>query len=317
MKTLINVLLLSSVLMLSACEHDFIEDDLTGKTVSVIAPADNDTAQIGSPLFWWNEINGALSYRVQIVYPDFSAPQQLLYDTAVVGDRFYPALTPGSSYYWRIRPENGSSHGDWLVRRITIDSTVSLANQNVVVTAPASSGTAVASSLMLFSWNAVGAADYYRIEITNVTNGSVIVTTTLTAVNYQYTLAQGNYEFKVRAENTSSFTPWTTRTFSIDQTAPVAPTLVAPAHNTFYASPPSTLTFDWTSSSDALTDSLFVSTDSTFVSSSVLSLGLSATQSGYNWTGALSGTIYYWKVRSVDAAGNSSNYSSIYRFTVN
>lgn len=317
MKTKTLFFLLVAALAFISCEHDFIEDDLTGKIVSIIAPADNDTVQSAAPLFWWNEIDGARSYRVQIVYPDFSAPQQLLYDTAVEGDRFFPALAPGSTYYWRIRPENGSSEGDWIVRRLTVDSTTSLANQNVLITLPAGNGYATAASTVAFSWNALSAASYYRLEIINATTAASVVSTTVTATNFQYTLAQGSYEFRVRGENSSSFTSWSTRTFSVDQTAPVTPSLVAPANNSFYASPPSTLTFDWTSGADAQTDSLFVSVDSTFASGTVLTLALSAAQGGYNWTGALSGTVYFWKVRSVDAAGNNSNYSTIYRFDVN
>jgi hypothetical protein len=309
--------LLPVLLTLPACEHDFIEDDLSGKLVAVIAPADNDTVQVSAPLFWWNEINGARAYRVQIVYPDFFAPQQLLYDTAVVGDRFFPALSPGYTYTWRIRPENGSSEGEWVTRSLTIDSTVSLSNQTVVITFPAANGYATAGSSVAFSWNAVSAATHYRVEILNTVTAATVVSTSVTVNNYQHTLAQGSYEFRVRAENASSFTPWSTRTFSVDQTAPVTPVLVAPAHNSFYASPPSTLTFDWTSGADALTDSLFVSTDSTFAAVNVLQLGVSATQGGYNWTGALPATVYFWRVRSVDAAGNRSNYSAVYRFDVN
>lgn len=317
MKTSVWIAAVSAVFFLNACEHDFIEDDLTGKIVSVMAPADDDTVESAVPLFWWSEINGARTYRLQIVYPDFDAPQQLLYDTAVEGDRFYPSLVPGNTYYWRIRPENGSSEGDWVTRRLTVDSSTSLANQNVVITLPAANGYATASSSVPFSWNAMSAASYYRLEIVNTATAASVISTTVTTTSYQYTLAQGNYELKVRAENSASFTAWSTRTFSVDQTAPVTPTLIAPADNSFFTSVPSTLTFDWTSSSDALTDSLFVSTDSTFASGNILALALSATQGGYNWTGALGGTVYFWKVRSVDSAGNRSNYSAVYRFDVN
>lgn len=317
MKTSVWMTAVVAAILLMACEHDFIEDDLTGKMVAVIAPADDDTVQSAAPLFWWSEINGARTYRLQIVYPDFGAPQQLLYDTAVEGDRFYPSLVPGNTYYWRIRPENGSSEGDWVTRCLTVDSSTSLANQNVVITLPAANGYATSSSSVAFSWNALNAANYYRVEIVNTATAASVISTTMTTNSYQHTLAQGNYELKVRAENSASFTAWSTRTFSVDQTAPVTPMLVAPADNSFYTSVPSMLTFDWTSSSDALTDSLFVSTDSTFSSANILALGLSATQGGYNWTGALGGNVYFWKVRSVDAAGNRSNYSSVYRFDVN
>jgi hypothetical protein len=305
------------VLSFTSCEHDFIEDDLSGIMVSVIAPADDDTVAISTPLMWWNEINGARSYRIQIVYPDFSSPQQLLYDTAVVGDRFIPSLVPGNTYYWRIRPENGSSEGNWVTRSLTIDSSLGLSNQSVVITTPANNGYETSTNTVLFAWNPITSATFYRIEIVNQSTAATVVATTTTSASYQYYLVQGDYEFRVRGENSSSFTSWSTRTFSVDQTAPSAPVLVAPADDAFYASVPSTLVFSWLNSSDALNDSLFVSTDSTFTSGSIIQLSLPATQSGYNWTGAAAATTYYWRVRSSDGAGNLSTYSSIYRFDVN
>jgi hypothetical protein len=316
MKTIIWFSLLIPLFLIS-CQHDFIEDDLTGKTVTIISPADNDTVSVSTPLFWWNEISGARNYRIQIVYPDFSAPQQLLYDTAVAADRFTPSLLPGNSFEWRIRPENGSSEGAWITRTLTIDSSVSLENQSVIITLPASNGTSTAGSTVSFSWNNVAGSTLYRVEIANVTSGAVVVASTTTLTNFTTTLAQGSYEFRVRAENFASFTAWSTRTFSVDQTAPPSPTLISPASNAFYPTVPSSIIFDWSNSTDAFTDSLEISTDSIFVSGIILRVSLSASQSTYTWNGAQSAMTYFWRVRSIDLAGNRSNYSSVFKFVVN
>lgn len=305
------------ILFFPGCEDDFIEDDLTGKLVSILAPADNDTVPTSTPLFWWNEINGARSYRVQIVYPDFMSPQQLLYDSAVASDRFYPSLTPGNSYEWRIRPENGSSEGEWVTRRLTIDSSISLSNQTIVITQPATNGTSTANSTMSFTWSALTSASLYRLEITNTVSGIVSVSTTSAMNNFTTVLAQGSYEFRVRAENATSITAWATRTFIIDQTAPTTPVLIFPGDNAFYASPPSSINFDWNNSADAYTDSLEIATDSTFSSGIVLQVLLSSTQSSYTWTGAQTLNTYYWRVRSTDLAGNRSSYSNVFSFIVN
>jgi hypothetical protein len=305
------------VTFFAACERDFIEDDLTGKTVSILAPADSDTVAISSPLFWWNEISGALKYRIQIVYPDFSAPQQLLYDTAVVGDRFYPALSPGYTYWWRMRPENGSSQGEWVTRSLTIDSSSSLTSQIVQITTPQTNGYATSSSSVSFTWNALSGATLYRIDIINTTTGLSVLTLTTTSTAYTAALVQGSYEFKVRAENAVSFTAWSSRTFIVDQTAPTVPQLITPANNTFYATTPSSIAFDWTNDATAYSDTIWISTDSTFASGIQLQQMLLSAQSNYTWTGAQSSTTYFWRVRSADAAGNRSNYSSVFRFTVN
>lgn len=308
---------LIGIILFGACRKDFIEADLSGKLVSILAPADEDTVSTATPLFWWNEIEGTSNYHLQIVYPDFNAPQVLLYDTLVDVDRFYPTLNPGYTYYWRIRPENSTSHGDWVTRSLTIDSTVSLNAQSVVITFPSANSYATSNSTIAFVWNAVSSATFYRIDITNTTNGSNVTSTTTTLNTFSYTFPEGNYSFSVRAENTSSFTPWSVRIFSVDQTAPVAPQLVAPANGTFYATPPASVNFDWTNAADALTDSLYVSTDSTFATGLQVALLLNASQSSYSWTSAQASTIYYWRVRSSDAAGNRSNYSATYKFTDN
>lgn len=317
MKNLSFLFLIPIALLCYSCEDDFIEDDLTGKMVTILAPADNDTVSTSTPLYWWSEIDGARTYRIQIVYPDFNAPQQLLYDTSVSGDRFYPSLSPGNSYAWRIRPENGSSEGEWITRRITVDSSVSLSAQTVIITQPSANNSSSSSSSMLLTWNTVTAASLYRIELTNLTSGTLITSTTTTLNSYSIVLAQGSYEFRVRAENSSSITAWSSRLFTIDQTAPTIPVLVFPADNAFYASAPGSITFDWTSSNDAYTDSLEVATDSTFASGIVLQLQLSASQGFYPWTGAQSATTYFWRVRSQDLAGNRSNNSAVFRFIVN
>lgn len=309
------VLFLSAVMV--SCEPDFIEDDLAGKTVTILAPADDDTVSVSTPLFWWNEISGARSYRIQIVSPDFYAPQQLLYDTAVAADRFNPTLVPGNSYEWRIRPENGSSEGAWVTRTLTVDSSVSLSNQIVIITLPSSNGTATASSTVSFSWNGMNGATLYRVEITNTISGANVVATTTTLANYTTTLAQGTYEFRVRAENSASFTAWATRIFSVDQVAPTTPVLVFPADDAFYASAPSSIVFDWSSSTDANTDSLEISTDSTFASGIMLQVSLSASQGSYTWNAVQASTTYFWRVRSIDLAGNRSNYTSAFKFIVN
>lgn len=317
MKNKIIKTALVGILIFGGCRQDLLETDITGKKVAVISPADGDTVSTTTPLFWWNKLVGARNYHLQIVYPDFYSPQNLLYDTLISADRFYPVLNAGSTYQWRIRPENSVYKGDWVTRRLTVDSSVSLSAQSVIITSPANNGFSTSSATLSLSWNTITGASFYRIELTNTANGNSIISTTTTANNYAYTFPQGNYSFSVRAENGTSVTPWSVRTFSIDQTAPIAPQLLAPANNIFYSSPPATINFDWSNAADAVTDSLYIATDSTFTTGMQVSVLLNASQSSYAWTGAQAASIYFWRVRSMDAAGNRSSYSTTYRITDN
>lgn len=101
------------------------------------------------------------------------------------------------------------------------------------------------------------------------------------------------------------------------QTAPTVPQLILPATNSFYATPPATLQFDWSNDATAYSDTLWIATDSTFASGVLVQQMLLSSQSNYTWTGAQAGTTYFWRVRSTDVAGNRSNYSFVFRFTVN
>jgi hypothetical protein len=317
MKKYIVQTFLIGVVIFGGCRENLLEEDISGKRVAVNSPSDHDTVSTTTPLFWWNKLDGARNYHLQIVYPDFYSPQTLLYDTLVNADRFYPVLNAGMTYSWRIRAENSVYKGDWVLRTLTIDSSVSLNSQSLIIISPANNGFSSSSAVVSFTWNAISNASLYRIEIINTASGSTVVSATTTVANYVYTFPQGNYSFNVRAENGTSVTPWSVRTFSIDQTAPVAPQLVSPANNTFYSSTPSTVNFDWTDAADAITDSLYISTDSSFASGIQVAALLNASQNNYSWTGAQASTIYFWRVRSMDAAGNRSSYSTIFRFTDN
>ncbi|MGL4599302.1 MAG: hypothetical protein ACRCYO_17400 [Bacteroidia bacterium] len=314
MKKIFLFLALAS--LIGACSPDYIAADLSEKSMSFYAPADRDTASTTTPLFWWSEINGATTYRLQLVWPSFAAPQQIIYDSAISGDRFYPVLQAGLTYEWRMRPENGSSEGIWVTRTLTVDSSVSLNLQTIVFLTPATNPYITQNNQLSLTWNNINGATLYRIQVVDNSNSTTIDNVTSTAASYSNTFAEGNYTVSVRAENQNSLTAWTTKTLIVDQTAPTAPVLILPADAQIFATSPGSISFDWTSSNDALTDSLFISTDSTFAASQV-SLLLNASQGAYTWPGVQNTTTYYWRVNSTDAAGNTSNYTTRRRFTVN
>jgi len=299
------------LLLLNACSKDFIEYDLSGKTVTVLAPADGDTVNSPTPLFWWEEIADARDYRVQIVWPSFAAPQQLLYDTAVAGDRFYPSLQPGFTYEWRIRPENGSSTGNYVTRTLTVDSSAGLTNAQISFTAPAANPYYTNSTNVSYSWNSISNATFYRIEVIDSSNGSTFVSTTSTIPNFNYVYPAGMYRIQVRAENGTSFSPYASRVFIVDQASPTVSAPQSPADNAFNV--PTIVNFTWIAqASDRYGDSLLVSTDSTFVTSS---LSVFTTAQSYANFSASAATTYYWRLRTRDNAGNWSGYSSRFKFS--
>jgi len=106
---------------LYACKNDLFEVDLNQEQVTLLAPANNLTATNGDITFWWEEVEGAIKYNLQIASPDFNNIQQLELDITTSSNKHDYSLTPGI-YEWRIKAENGSSETVYSTRTLIIDS---------------------------------------------------------------------------------------------------------------------------------------------------------------------------------------------------
>ena len=50
---------------------DIFEDDISTENISLYAPSDSIVTKIITHTFWWEEVEGADEYNLQIVTPDF------------------------------------------------------------------------------------------------------------------------------------------------------------------------------------------------------------------------------------------------------
>ena len=143
-------------------------------------------------------------------------------------------------------------------------------------------------------------------------SGVPIHTQTLTATAANYTFsADGNYQWRVLAQNGNSTSSAvnSTRNITIDRTAPAAPFPDTPAANDTASNP---VILAWTRDASAIKDSIYVYADTnltTLVTSALT----------YSQNLSFNGTIgqdYFWRVKSIDAAGNKSPYSVRRKFIV-
>ncbi len=312
-----KIIFIGVLILLFACQKDFIVKDITGKTLVVNAPANNTVTPINAVTFWWEELDGAEKYNIQVVKPNFTAIQQLIADTNVTGNKLTLSLSPGI-YQWRIKATNNGGSTAYQVFNLKIDSTSDLSTQLVVSTAP-SSGIVTASKTFTFSWNSLYAADKYNIQ---VLNGAAVVIDTVTA-NTTYirtisTTTTGNFTWKVKALNNTSVSQYNApRTFKIDLTKPGMPTGLAHTNGSFPPHPTDTLKWiRFATSTDISFDSLFIYTDvglaaiftSTFVPDKKIKIG--------DLVPTLTPAAYWWRVKSVDSVGNSSVFSATTAFTL-
>lgn len=296
-----------SFFVVTAC-RDVAVSNLEKKEVTVLAPPDNYSSTNSTVTFWWEELDGADDYRLQIVSTTFSNIQQLVADTLTKSNKFSISISPGE-YQWRVRAENNSSETDFVVRSFKIDSTNDLATQTVILLSP-NDNSYSNQNKQTFRWESLYNATEYRVRIGDVDFTTLLKDTTTQADSLVYTFAsEGTYQWQVRAQNSTSSSPYTTRTLIIDITAPNKPTLISPADNSSVTLPD---TLRWSPEASTMGDSLYVfHPDSTTLLSGFPTY---VTNTFYKFNFVSSDTVYYWKVRTVDFAGNVSSYSDFYKF---
>lgn len=300
-KLLYPLLIIAASVFIYSCD-DFIAVELSSKSVTVLAPANNTVSSSFNQLFKWEPLKGAENYQLQIVKPNFGAIQQFILDTTTASTEFAYTLLPGV-YQWRLRAMNNSSVTQYQTFTLTIDSTLDLSSSMVILTSPLNN---YYSKLMtnIFTWQSIYNADNYIFQL--VSGGSP-VSTTATTLNYTFT-AEGTYQWKVYAQNSYSNSAFSLiRTIIIDTTAPSVPVPVSPVLDTITANP---IPLKWNTSSSADSSHILISTDSLFAVITTKDTTIENTASAvtYNFYSAVIGTNYFWKVQDVDKAGNKSTY---------
>lgn len=312
------LIVLSCMVLFLACTKDFIVKDITNETVNIIAPADNLATPNNSVTFWWEELDGAEKYNLQIVKPSFSSVIQLITDTMVTSNKFTKILTPGT-YQWRIKALNGGGGTVYTTRTLIIDTTSNLSFITLNPLAPI--GLLTGSKVVTFSWTPHPSADFYTINILNNAGASVFSQKNITSSSYTHTFTTTTdlkYSWQVKAQNAFSFSQYNTAsTFTVDVTAPSVSSFSVPiAGNTVN----DTSSFSWNRvGSDTKYDSIIVSNDSAGISyitsKRVNGLNLKINQLPTTLTSPGPAVGYYWwRIISVDSVKNRSNSSSSAKF---
>lgn len=300
-------------LLFPACT-EWEEPQVDEEQVYVLTPRDSLKTEVATQLFYWYGVEGATQYELQVVTPGFDRIDRLVLDTNIAGTKFWFTLSPGE-YEWSIRAYNNSSSTAYTVHRLYIDSTLNLSNQQVILKRPSDNDTSN-NDLQLFEWQSIYNADSYRFELwKNSFAGDPVLFRDTPKDTLLYRLSgEGRFVWRVRAENITSNTVYSNRDFYVDTTAPNTPVLQQPDNGEVLTSS-DPLDFQWTrgaQSGSSIRDTFFLATDPNMtdlrekfeVKGMVLSMD------------TLSSGIYYWRVRSYDKAGNTSNYSSIRQFTI-
>nr|WP_315424187.1 hypothetical protein [uncultured Pedobacter sp.] len=313
MKKYINLLPVAVLLLFAGCS-EFIEPSIENRTIDVLAPANRLETTSYQQTFWWNPMSDALFYRLQVVSPKFDSVSKLILDTLITKEKFVYTLDPGK-YEWRVRGENGSSAGNYTTRSLQIFPS-SLKEQSVQLTVP-SSGGYFSKPDIRFEWLKLFGAAVYRLQIDNnnfLNENNMALNITTDNLGFLQTLTQeGTYQFRVRAENSTENSKWsTTGSFTYDATGPERVVLSTPL-NKQTVSRPVRLTWNKLADADRYEISVYQSDEQTPYNKSYPQI---VTSTEHVFDAGNVGETIAWRVRAFDKAGNAGAYSEIRSFTL-
>ncbi len=301
----LNIVLTGCIL--ASCS-DVFEDNIEEETVTILSPGNNTTVNTLSPYLWWEEVEGAFQYRIQVVTPAFGSNQQFIEEVITEANRIQLSLSPGE-YQWRVRAENGSSETNYTIATFIVDSSISITDQEVIINSPENDFHTNEPTVTL-DWSPISIAEDYTLEIGSPNINTIVLTTTLSTTSYVFEFpAEGMYEWQVRANSDDGNTEFTKQILIYDTTKPTTPTITAPATgDSIETNTPVTLT--WSSDEDVLEDLIYIYNPDSLTT--VTSYPIAESDQSHTFNG-LSGEKYFWRVQSVDEAGNKSELSE-YRF---
>ena len=284
--------------------------------------------------YWYLAASGdGLVYDVQLsTSSDFSSGVTSFNDVASYSNVTF-SVTPGETYYWRVRSDNGTSESTWSsTATFTVfgGSTYSYIYANWPI-----GGVTVYANTPTLSWYLDGSRNNFtRYEVkwkagSNSTDWSTDFdgTTNITDPNTTtYTFGTGltygeTYYWAVSAVfNGTEYTSWAQGSFKVVGGASSGePILSYPYDGTLIFSTSVTLSWYLNGSSAGIQGyEITVSNSDVFAPAATDVYGPSGqTSQSINVSSLTVGATYYWKVRAWYGGSTYSNYSATYSFVVN
>lgn len=279
---------------------------ITTLTTPPLAPLSAPASEISSTEFranWAAPSSGCVptDYRIDVASNASFTTLIVSNQLASVTNHTVTGLTPGVTYYYRVRSTNSAGTSS----NSTITS-VTTGNYAPVLL-PAS---AITNTSFIANWQAVSGASGYTLDVsTNPTFATKVVDNLLifgTSQNVVGLISNTNYHFRVRSITVSGYSTYISASTI---TAPNAPTGLfssSPASNSFTA--------NWGAVAGITDYELDVSSAPDFTAILPAYNDITITGTQYPVVGLQPGTAYYFRIRAKNTSGSSAN-SSISAFT--
>jgi M6 family metalloprotease-like protein len=280
---------------------------------TLLLPARDALVTTNLPSFDWSDVPDAARYDLQVDNSSaFSSPEVVA--APVDSAHTVTTLLADGRYFWRVRAVDAAGNASLWTSAWTVWVDIDPAPAPTLLS-PAD-GSPTNDNTPTFAWQAVPGLTSYRIQAsTRADFSSLAVNSTTSGTTHTpgTALADGLYYWRVQARGADGIwglwsAVWT---LTIDTVRPARPTLISPASGAILGTGQPAL--DWSDVPDAAHYELQVDNSSAFSSPEVV---VSTVASAHTVTPPLPDGRYYWRVRTVDAAGNRSSWTSAWSFTL-
>ena len=118
----INRILLAGCVLLGIVRCDDIrEQDISGRTVFLLAPSDGFTATESTVALRWEPMDGADEYLLRIGSPDLENADFIVLDTLMTGNKFTVELDAGE-YQWCVQAINPGYQSAFECRSLNVEN---------------------------------------------------------------------------------------------------------------------------------------------------------------------------------------------------
>ncbi|MEP0266052.1 hypothetical protein [Dokdonia sp.] len=313
--TLIGCMLMAICI---SCD-DVLEEDISDEEVVPFSPLQGNQIDGNTVNFQWSFVEDADAYRLQV--------QNDIQNIGLVLDSLVPATSlqvnlPSGNYAWTVRAENFAYVTPFFESTsFSVVFSDDLASQSVTLSTPSNS-LFTNNTTLIYTWEALAAADSYDFELLRVLNGTTTVTqenTVMTSIQVDNNVYEedAQYLWRVKAINDESQTTFSERSVFIDRSVPEAPTLGTPAQDAMFDT--DTIDFDWSIGADtgnvqSERSSVIEFSETEDFETLIDTVTVNVSETTYTFTNT---GVIYWRVRVDDVAGNMSAYSEITSFMIN
>ncbi len=114
------VVTLVFLLTFISCDEIF-EEDISEDSIVVYSPKDNIVINDTVVTFYWDPMDYADQYNLQVVSPSFDSMKYLAIDSIVEVNSISFSLTDGD-YEWRVKAENGYYETDYFYNTFSVEA---------------------------------------------------------------------------------------------------------------------------------------------------------------------------------------------------